>query len=194
MLVRELLTQVRDITQDIDGIYFSESELLNLYNECKRYLALDRRDKVSTITIDLDASINTYNVSSVIRFIKITDTNGLDRALYPDDDSGMLDLTGIILINNDEIYVNNPEDGVGLNIKAIMLPSEDNLNDTVRAGDESSYKYYILSKCYEKDSDMEQFQKAQYFANMFNSSYQNVRSNARVNYTQKLHTTKGSYF
>ena len=194
MLVRELLAQVRDIAQDVDSTYFSDSELLNLYNECKRYLALDRKDKVSTISLELFASTNTYTVDNVIRFMRITDSNGLSRTLYPDDESGVLDTNGIILINNNEIYVNNPEDDVTLSIKAILLPEEDNLNDTIRSGDESSYKYYILSKCYEKDNDMEQFQKAQYFANMFNSSYQNVRSNARVNYTSKLHTTQGSYF
>ena len=194
MLVRELIAQVRDITQDIDSVYFSESELLNLYNECKRYLATDRQDKVSTIQVELFDTINTYTIPSVIRFIRVTDSNGNDRAIYPDDESGVADNSGIILVNNDEIYVNVPENDVTLNIKAIVLPDEDNLNDTIRSGDENSYKYYMLSKAYEKDNDMEQFQKAQYFANMFNSSYQNVKKNARVNYINKTNTTKGYYF
>lgn len=194
MLVRELLAQVRDITQDINSTYFSESELLNLYNECKRYLALDRQDITSTTTIELFASTNKYTIDGVVRFSKITDSNGVDRAIYPDDDSGILDSGGIVLLNSNQIYVNTPEDGVTLTIKGIMFPEEDNLNDTIRVGDESSYKYYILSKCYEKDSDMEQFQKAQYFANMFNSSYQNVRNTARMNYQNKTNTTKGYYF
>ena len=194
MTVRELFAQVRDVLQDIDGTYFSESELLNIYNECKRYTSSERKENTTTITLALSSGVNEYTVDGVLRYISIKDSDNKVRDLYPDDGSGDEVSSAIIIKNYDTIYVNEPEDGVILNIKGIMFPEEDNLNDVIRSGDESVYKYYILSKCYEKDADMEQFQKAQYFLGMFNASFNSIKKNANLNYINKVNTTKGYFY
>ena len=43
MTVRELLAKVRDKLQDTDSTYWSDSELVDLYGECQRYLIILRR-------------------------------------------------------------------------------------------------------------------------------------------------------
>ena len=52
MTLRELIIEVRDVLQDADGVYFTDSELVNTYNECKRLITFDRKDKVSEVTVD----------------------------------------------------------------------------------------------------------------------------------------------
>jgi len=114
--------------------------------------------------------------------------------LYPDDETGDDDINGIIVQDYNKIYVNTPEIDVELSVKVIAFPSEDNLNTVIRSGDESAYKYYILSKAYEKESDMENFQKAGYFWSMFMKSIIYVKKNARLNYINKTERTEGHYY
>lgn len=187
MTVRELLAKVRDKLQDTDSTYWSDSELIDLYNECKRYLSAERKESPEYIELPTYEGINVYTVENVLRFVSITDRN-----IYPDDGTGTEDTNGIIVRNYDKLYVNTPTDEV-LTLKVITFPAEDNLNDTIRQGDEESYRYFILSKCYEKDNDMEQFQKAQYFWNMFVGAMKYSKKNSSLGYVERVHTTK-SYF
>lgn len=193
MTVRELLSQVRDITQDIDSLYFTDSEMLNLFNECKRYISIDRLDTTANVSIVTTEDLHEYQVDNVIRFSYIKDSSGNKYNLYSDDGEGDNDVSGIIVNNYNDIYINNPKNDT-LTAKIITLPEEDNLNDAIRIGDENLFKYYILSKAYEKDNDMEQFQKAQYFAGMFTDALRGVKKNSKVNYIDGSSSTKGYYY
>jgi len=193
MIVRELLTKVRDKLQDTDSTYWHDSELVDLYNECKRYLSSERNENPTYTDIELSANTNVYNIDGILRYIRITDSNNKARKIYPDDESGIDDSSGVIIRRHDEIYVNTPEDNVTLTIKHISFPEEDNLNDTIRTGDEEAYRYFILCKCYEKDNDMEQFQKAQYFWSMFLGAMKYSKKNSSINHIDQLETIK-SYF
>jgi len=193
MIVRELLTKVRDKLQDTDSTYWHDSELVDLYNECKRYLSSERNENPTYTDIELSADTNVYNIDGILRYIRITDSNNKARKIYPDDESGIDDSSGVIIRRHDEIYVNTPEDNVTLTIKHISFPEEDNLNDTIRTGDEEAYRYFILCKCYEKDNDMEQFQKAQYFWSMFLGAMKYSKKNSSINHIDQLETIK-SYF
>ena len=155
MTVRELLQQVRDTLQDTDRVYWSESELINLYNDAKRLIASERVEDKTTTSLLLSADTNTYSIDNVLRYISAKDSNDISRQLYPDDDSGDGDTYGIIIKAYNSVYVNSPEDDVTVTFKVVSMPSEDNLNDTVRTGDENSIKYYILSRAYEKENEME---------------------------------------
>lgn len=193
MTVRELLAKVRDKLQDTDSIYWSDSEFIELYNECKRYLASERKESPTTTTLTLSENTNEYSIDGILRYISIKDSNGKVREIYPDDGSGDEVSSAIIVQDYNKIYVNTPEDGVVLNIKHIAFPSEDNLNDSIRSGDEESFNYFILAKAYEKDNDMEQFQKANYFWSMFLGAMKNAKKNSSLNYIEKVQTIK-SYF
>ena len=193
MIVREILTKVRDKLQDADSVYWSDSELIDLYNECKRYMAAERQENPTTTTIELSGNQNIYEVEGVLRFISAKDNNGKVKKLYPNDGSGDEVKNGIIVEDYNRIYVNEPEDNVSLYIKHISFPEEDNLNDTIRSGDEESYRYFILSKAYEKDNDMEQFQKAQYFWSMFLGAMRYSKKNSNINYIDTQDSIK-SYF
>lgn len=193
MTVRELISQVRDKLQDTDSVYWNDSELVNHYNECKRYLSSERKERPTTTTIALTTGVNTYEPEDVLRYISIKDSEGKVREVYPDDGSGEEVKTAVIIEDYDRIYVNEPETGVSLIIKHISMPEEDNLNDVVRSGDEESYRYFIIAKAYEKDNDMENFQKAQYFSGMFTQAMNVTKKNSSLNYIDKVETTK-SYF
>ena len=136
MTVRELLAKVRDKLQDTDSIYWSNYEFIELYNECKRYLASERKESPTTTTLTLLDNTNEYTLEGVLRYISIKDSEGLDRKLYPDDGGGDEVSSAIIVQDYNKIYVNTPEDGVVLNIKHIAFPSEDTIDDTIRSGDE----------------------------------------------------------
>ena len=196
MTLRELITQVRDTLQDADGVYFSDSELLNTYNECKRLITFDRKDKTSTVSVATIDGTYSYSTTDVISFVSAKDSNDVDRPIYTDgeEDEALLDANGIIVTNENEIYVVTPETGVTISLKVIAMPTEDNLNDTIRMGDESAYKYYMLSKSYEKDTDLEQFQKAQYFGQMFRSTYDNTKKVTSSNNRTKKAQTESHYF
>ena len=193
MIVLELLGKVRDKLQDTDSVYWSDSEFLDIYNECKRYLASERKESPTTTTLSLYSNTNEYSIDGILRYISIKDSNGKAREIYPDDGSGDEVSSAVIVQDYNRLYVNTPEDGVTLTIKHISFPSEDNLNDTIRSGDEESFNYFILAKAYEKDNDMEQFQKASYFWNMFLGAMKNAKKNSSLNYIEKVQTIK-SYF
>ena len=194
MTVRELIAKVRDKLQDADATYWSDSEFIDLYNECKRYLSSERKENPTTTTVALSADTYQYDIEGVLRFISAKDSNGYTRTLYPDDTSGDGDSDGIIVLDYNSIYVNTPADDVTLTVKHISFPAEDNLNDTIRSGDEESFTYFILTKAYEKDTDMEQFQKAQYFWQMFLGAMRFQKKNSSLNYMDKVQTTKGYYY
>ena len=193
MTVRELISKVRDKLQDTDSIYWDDSEILDNYNECKRYLASERKENPITITVPTFDNTNTYSIDGVLRYISCKDSNGKNRDLYPDNGDADEISSAIIVQSYNQLYVNTPESGVSLLIKCIQFPIEDNLNDVIRSGDEDSFLYFILSKCYEKDNDMEQFQKAQYFWSMFVGAMKYSKKNSSLGYMEKIQTTK-SYF
>ena len=192
MQIRELITKVRDKLQDTDAVYWSDSELVDLCNECKRYLAAERKENPTTSTLVTYDGIDTYTVDGVLRYISATNQEGNELILYPDDGSIADKTSGIVIEDYNRIKVKNPIDEV-ITIKHISFPEEDNLNDTIRMGDEESYRYFVLSKCYEKDNDMEQFQKAQYFWSMFVGAMKYSKKNSSLGYVERVHTTK-SYF
>lgn len=194
MTVRELLQQVRDTLQDTDRVYWSESELINLYNDAKRLIASERVEDKTTTSILLSADTKTYSIDNVLRYISAKDSNDISRQLYPDDDSGDSDTYGIIIKAYNSIYVNSPEDDIIVTFKVVSMPSEDNLNDTVRAGDENSIKYYIISRAYEKENEMENFQKAQYFFAKYQTEFKSTKKNANVGYRADTRTTKAYYY
>lgn len=194
MKVKQIIAQVRDNLQDANADYWSESELLNLYNECKRHLAAERQENQTSKLIPLIDDTYQYNVDGVLRYISAKDSEGNVRELYPDDGSGDDESSAIIVHNYNLIYVNNPLTGIDLVLKVIAMPSEDNLEATIRSGDENAYKYYMLSKAYEKESDMENFQKSVYFGNMFTEMVKYVKKNAKLNHMDKVRTTKGYYY
>ncbi len=194
MQVIELLGQVRDNLQDADADYWSDSELLNLYNEGKRYLAAERQENTTSKAVILIDDTHEYTVDGVLRYITAKDSDDVDRPIYPDDATGDDDINGIIIQDYNRIYVNNPTTDITLTLKVISFPSEDNLNTTIRSGDESAYKYYALAKAYEKESDMENFQKSSYFWSMFRDSITYIKKNANLNYIDKVQKTEGFYF
>jgi len=193
MLVRELIAKVRDKLQDTDSTYWSDSEFIDLYNECKRYISAERKENPTTIQVITNSNNYVYKVNNVLRYISAKDNKGYVRELYPDDTTGDEVSSAIIVQSYDTIYVNNPIDNEVINLKVISFPNEDNLNDAIRMGDEEAYTYFILSKSYEKDTDMEQFQKAQYFWSMFEGALKSVKKNSSLNFINDLKLTK-SYF
>lgn len=193
MTVRELLSQVRDKLQDTDAAYWDDSELINHFNECKRYLAAERKDSPTTITIDLTDDVYEYETEGILRYVSIKDSEGKTRPLYADDTTGDDIAEAVIVQDYNRIYVNSPKTGVSLNVKHIAFPVEDNLNDVIRSGDEESFRYFIIGKAYEKDNDMENFQKAQYFNSMFLKAIDFTKKNNSLNYINKTQTIK-SYF
>lgn len=194
MTVRELLQQVRDTLQDTDRVYWSESELINLYNDAKRLIASERVEAKTTTTLELSESTNEYLINDVLRYISAKDSNGFDRPLFPDDGSGDGDYYGIIIQSYNSVYVTTPENDVTITFKIIAMPSEDNLNDSVRTGDENSIKYYILSKAYEKETDMENFQKAQYFYSKYQVEFKTAKKSSNVGYRNDTRTTIAYYY
>ena len=194
MTVRELFTKVRDKLQDTDATYWSDSELVDLFNEGKRYMAAERNENPTTTSIQLSENTNIYEVTGALRYISAKDSNGKARKLYPDDGSGDEITDAIIVEDYNRIYVNNPEEGTSLYVKHISFPEEDNLNDTIRSGDEESYRYFILSKAYEKDNDMEQFQKAQYFWSMFLGAIEYSKKNSSLNFLDNSDKITAYYY
>lgn len=183
MKVSELLTSVRNTLQDLDENYWDDSELLSYYNECKRSMAAERLEGKTTATLTLDPLKNEYDTSGILRYIYAEDDLDNDRALYPNDRTGEGDAKGIIVLDYNRIYINDPSLGTTLTMQVIALPAEDNLSSNVRFGDENAMKYYILSKSYEKDSDMENFQKSDVFYRKYLEMFKPLKDAANANYT-----------
>ena len=194
MTVLDLMHQCRDTLQDVNSDYWSDSELLDYYNSGLKSLAAERLEEPKTVTLALLTGINEYQVDGVLRYISAKDSDGTVRKLYPDDETGEDDNDGTIVLDYNRIYVNNPVTNINVLIKHIAIPDNENTNSVVRSGDENALKYYMLSKAYEKDSDMENFQKSQYFKIQYNQEVLSVRKHSKLGYRKQIETTKGYQF
>ena len=170
MTVAQLITDVRYVLQDSDAVYFTDTELLNTFNECRRLITFDRKDKTSTVDVSTLDSTYSYTTEAV------------------------LDANGVIVTNENEVYVVTPETGVTITFTTISMPADAVTTDTIRIGDEAPYKYYMLAKSYEKDTDLEQFQKAQYFTQLFRTSYDNTKKITSSNNRTKRSVTESHFF
>lgn len=195
MIVSELLLKARDTLQDQEKIFWDDSELLGYYEEARRVIASERRDKRLTQSILLNDGNEYYAPVGVLRYVSVKDDNGTDRPLYPNDGSGDNDPLGIVVIDYDQIQVIDDTNGASLAITYIGLPLNHNLNDDVRQGDEEAVRYYILSKSYEKETDMENFAKASQFMLTFNDRLKKLVGNATMGYQKNsLNTIKSYYY
>jgi len=195
MIVQELLTHVRNTLQDQDKTYWDDSELLNYYNECKRTMSAERLEIKTKATLTLDPLVNEYKTDGILRYIKAKDDEDRVRPIYPNDDSGDSDDNGIIIKDYNLVYVSDPTIGSTITFEIVSLPAEDNLPNDVRLGDENAFKYYILSKAYEKESDMENFQKVEYFYQKYLREFAKLMDSASTNYkTATVMKTEANYF
>ena len=194
MKVQELFSEVRNTLQDLDKAYWDDSELLSYYNECKRNMAAERLENKNTATLTLDPLKNQYDTTGILRYIRAEDDEGTKRKLYPNDESGESDTTGIIILDYNKVYVNDPTIGSVITFSVVSMPNEDNMSSSVRIGDETALRYYILSKAYEKDADMGNFQKADYFYNKFRIAMKMLLEASSANYSAKVPNTTVSYF
>lgn len=194
MTVNELLHKTRDTLQDQEKNFWDDSELLGYYEEARRVIASERKEKLQTQTIVLEPNKDLYTPVGVLRYVSAKDNDGRNRPLYPNDGSGEYDNEGITIIDYDQIEVNDDSIGSTIDIKFIGLPLDHNLNDSVRQGDETAIKYYILSNAYEKETDTQNFEKSIKFESKFKDALEEVVKNASVNYNNSgMHTTT-SYF
>jgi hypothetical protein len=182
MNVTELLSRARDTLQDKDKTYWDDSELLSYYNECKRTMAYNRLENKTTATLTLDPLKSEYDTTGVIRYIKAIDDDSNVRTLYGNDGTGDDDIYGIILIDYNKVYINDSTIGTVITMDVIATPSDDNMSSIVRVGDEEALRYYILSKAYEKDSDMGNFQKSGYFFDKYNTLFRTLKKASSANY------------
>lgn len=195
MKVSELLAIVRNTLQDSDKTYWDDSELVSHYNECKRSMTAERLENKTTATLILDPLKNEYDTSGILRYVRAEDDTGLKRELYPDDESGDEDNNGIVILAYDKVYVNDPTIGTTLTFKIVAMPREDNLTADVRSGDENALKYYILSKAYEKDTDMQNFDKARIFYAQYENIFKPLKNASSANYrTNVVQTTVSSFY
>ena len=194
MRVRDLIQQVRNTLQDVQAIRWTSEELLNYYNECKFAMASERLEDKTYATMALDPLQTEYNTTGILRYINAVDDEGNDRPLYADDGTGDNDSSGIIIINYNRVKVNDPDSGASIRFKIIAMPLEHTLDSIVRAGDEQAFKYYILSKAYEKETDTENFQKVDIFYGKYISALEKLIENSSVGYTIGETPTTKSYF
>ena len=182
MRVLELLNSVRNKLQDLDKNYWDDSELLADYNECKRSMAAERLEGKTTATLILDPLKNEYDTTGILRYISSKDDIDNTRALYPNDSSGDDDAKGVVIIDYNRVYVNDPTIGSSITFQVVALPSDDNLTSLVRVGDENAMKYYILSKAYEKEGDMENFTKSDVFYRKYMEVFAKLKNASNANY------------
>ena len=195
MRVEELLVKARNTLQDQEKNFWDDSELLDYYNECKRAMTAERLENKTTATMILDPLQEEYDTSGIIRYISAKDDEGTDRPLYPDDGTGDDDNNGIIILDYNRVLVNDPTLGSNIIFKVVAAPADDNLGNTVRAGDEQALRYYILSKAYEKETEMENFQKASYFYSKYALAFKALKDASSSNYrTGKTNKTQSYFF
>lgn len=193
MIVRELLSDIRNTLQDFEKNYWDDSELLSYYNEALKNLASERTEIKETSIFPLTSTENTYKLNGVLRYISAKDDENNTRTLYLDDTTGDDDDYGIIVKNYNELYVNDPTIGVNIYLTYIGMPTEQNSEDRVRTGDEMAIKYFVLSRAYEKETDTENFNKATYFNGKYKEQIPKLRSSSSLNYVKNQTLTK-SYF
>lgn len=194
MRVIELLTQVRNVLQDTDKIHWTDSELLNHYNDCRRQIDSERLEENTSATLTLTEDKNVYDTTGVLRYISAKDYEGNERPLYSDDGSVGDDDMGIVVEAYNRINVVSPDIGTGIVLKVIAYPSEQNLDSNVRIGDENALKNYIMSKAYEQETDMENFQKSGYFYNKYKEYLGKLISSSSSNYKAKVVETTQAYY
>ena len=194
MTVLDLIHQTRDTLQDADGDYWSDSELLNYYNSGVRVISAKRLETPTTKTIALTTDVHEYTVSGVLRYISATDSDDKERVLYQDDTSGNYDNDGIVILDYDKIYVNNPVTDVTLSMKTVALPIDSNLSSAVRSGDELAMEYYMCSKSYRKESDMENYGKSNDFMALYRAEEREAMKHSRLGFVKQTETTQGYYF
>ena len=194
MKVNELFASIRNTLQDNNKEYWDDSELLMYYNECVRHMTAERLEDRNTALMLLEADKYEYSTDGILRYIKCVDSNGKNRTLYQDDGSGEDDSLGIIIKNYNRVYVNTPEEGLELTFTIVTMPEDSNITSKVRIGDEQPIKYYMLSKAYEKDADMENFNKSGYFYSKFLDGFRQLKNSSSVNYTAYNSNTTKSYF
>lgn len=194
MKVEELFSSIRNTLQDTNKTYWDDSELLSYYNECVRIMASDRMENKTTATLILDPIKNTYDTTGILRYIRCADSNGTSRPLYPDDNSGDDDTLGVVIENYNRVYVNDPSVGSTLTFNIVAFPDDSNLSSSVRTGDDTALKYYVLSKAYEKDADQENFQKASYFYGKHLNAFKDLKSASSANYQANTVNTTKCYF
>lgn len=193
MTVNELLHKTRDTLQDEEKIFWDDSELLGYYEEARRVIAAERTDKLQTQTIVLNPDTDLYSPEGVLRYVSAKDDEGTDRDLYPNDGSGESDNLGITIIDYDQIEVHDDSVGATIDMKYIGLPLDHNLNDSVRQGDETAIKYYILSQAYEKETDAQNFDKSTKFEFKFEKALENLKANSSLNYNNSKVNITTSY-
>lgn len=194
MVVLELMKIVRNSLQDAKKNYWTDNELLDYYSSGIRSIAAERLEEPTTTTLDLTTGTNEYIINGVLRYISIKDSNGIVRDIYPNDTTGDDDNYGVIIVDHDKIYVNTPETGVTLTIKHISLPDEPNITANVRSGDEAALKYFMLSKAYEKEMEMENFQKSQYFFSLYLKELQIILKHKKIGFINNTSLTKGYFY
>lgn len=194
MTVRELLSQVRDTLQDTNGTYWSESELLNYCNSGIRAIASESLEKSTTSIVSLAETTNEYTIDGVLRYISAKNNNDKSLALYADDGSGDEDLNGIIVMDRNRIYVNDPSDDVTLTIKYVPMPEDQNLNDNIRPGEENALREFVIYKAYEKESEMQNYQKSSDYMSKFRQELHMIKKNSKLGFIKQVETTKGYYY
>jgi len=193
MRVEELFTNIRHTLQDQSKAYWTDTELLDYYNECKSDMARERQEEVSIATLILDPLKSVYNTDGILRFIEIKDDLGNTRPMYDLMEKND-DKLGVEIISYNKLGVNDTSIGSELYIMAVVQPKFDNLDNSVRAGDETALKSYVLSKAYEKDSDMQNFQKAQYFYTKYNEIFKDLMGAKSVGYKSRDDKTTTAYY
>ena len=194
MTVEELFSSIRNTLQDSAKTYWEDLELLDYYNECTKVMSAERLENKTTTSIALIPATFEYNTDGILRYISCIDNLSTDRLLYPDDGTGDDDVNGIIIKDNNRIYVNDPTVGTTLTMKIVSMPVDSTLLSTVRSGDESAIKYYVLSKAYEKDTDMEHFQKSGYFASKYKEAFKVLLDASSMNYKARERNVTQAYF
>ena len=194
MRVREFLAQVRNTLNDKSKTFWDDSELLDYYNECMLAMAAERLEGRTVASITLDPEKFIYDTTGIIRYISATDDEDNERKLYPDDGTGDNDSSGVIIEEYNRIKVNDPSIGSFITFKCIAQPDEQNFDSTLRYGDEQAIKYYILSKCYEQDLDVQDLQKSSYFYAKFRELMVELIGKASVGYRANTVSTTKSYW
>lgn len=193
MIVSTLLTNVRNKLTDTEGNFWTDSELLDYYNDANRVLSSERYEKLKTQYLAMTEDVKFYSPTGILRYDKAIDSNNAERKLYPDNDSIGDDSLGIVILDYDQIFVVDPNVADRIQLTYVGLPIDMNMNSLVRQGDIEALQYYILSLAYEKENDMENFSKSEVFKRKFDEALKKLVSNKVTNYSDNDFRTTVSY-
>jgi hypothetical protein len=163
--VEELLLQTRNTLTDYGKDRWSDTDLLEYYNEGIKILGYDRDGKTSKSTFVLDPLENSYIFTGILKYVSAIDDLGNIRKLYLVDDPS--DVKGILIRNYNELYISDPTVGTLITLTYTTMEDEQNMNDAVRVGDESALKSFILMMAYEKETDEESAIRASKYERKF---------------------------